>query len=95
MAKQIHGIIWLLVGIVVTVIALWVGKLLLFVILGVACIAFGGYKVLVQYMTKPKESKTDKFHEQMREEQRIKYCSRCGAPGHIKSNFCNRCGSKV
>jgi len=87
MAKQIHGIIWLLVGIVVTVIALWVGKLLLFVILGVACI--------VQYMTKPKESKTDKFHEQMREEQRIKYCSRCGAPGHIKSNFCNRCGSKV
>ena len=91
----IPGIIWVLVGVLIAGTSAYLGGLMPFLIIGVGFISFGGYKILINYMTKPKENKIDRKHEGIQKQASQKFCSNCGSPAQTKANFCNRCGKQV
>ncbi|MBS3127998.1 hypothetical protein J4410_02545 [Candidatus Woesearchaeota archaeon] len=93
---NIHGIVWVITGILIAGTSAYLGKLMAFLIIGVGFIVFGSYKMLVAYMTKPKETALNKTHEGIvSSSPQSKYCSQCGAGSHPKANFCIRCGAKL
>ena len=97
---SIHGMVWVIVGIVITTTAFLIEHLSFFKYIGFAFIVFGVLKLLMNFITKPKENKFDKSREQLnnkdnreRSRRAARYCANCGAAG--AGNFCRRCGTRL
>ena len=97
---KIPGIAFLVIGAVVTAASMYLPNLKVFFYVGLAFIAVGIFKVLIRYMTKPKESAMEKRAEgvqaaQRQQRQNYKVCPRCGAGSYPQANFCYHCGTRI
>ena len=91
---EIPGIVWLIVGIMITLVSLWLGNknIILFIIAGGVMVLVGLLKMVV----KRKEKKEMKAAERPQQQpQSVKYCHKCGTALMAIDQFCHNCGSRV
>jgi len=105
---KIHSIIWLLIGLLVSIVSQIANNasLRFFFYVGLLFIAIGFIKAVVSYLTpKPEKKQTHKlgllhhpqYHQKIAEEHPqayTKYCARCRQQARSIDNFCSRCGSR-
>jgi len=99
---RIHGLVFIIVGSVVSVYSYAVDpkNLRLFVWFGIGMLIFGIFRLLIDHMNKPKKhKKVHKHHVQQHSNYRRpvvnKFCHGCGGAVHDFQNFCHMCGSQL
>ena len=97
MAK-IHGIVYVLIGIFVTIASYLIDRndLWAFLYVGVFFIAFGVAKIVIQFiMGQKEEQKPQTAQQKSIHLQNYKKCHRCGNVSRLTDRFCARCGNKL
>ena len=101
---SIHGTVYLLIGIGVTIASKIINpeKLKIFFYLGLLFIAWGVMKLFFSYImaksSKPRHSQPQPHlhsHKNPNLQTLARYCSRCGNMLHGHGNFCQYCGAPV
>lgn len=101
---SIHGIVYLIVGVVVIVVSRTVNGMHSFFYVGVTFVAIGIAKLIFRYITREKKEKiidktpmkVPQYPQQQRYAQQQAYrCQRCGAHMGALFNFCSQCGARV
>lgn len=98
---KIPAIVYLIIGAIVTAGSMYIEGLTIFFYVGLIFIAVGVFKVVIAFVTKPKESAVEKQAEGIQQQQRqsaqrgIKTCPRCGAGSYPQANYCYYCGNRI
>ncbi|MBN1156382.1 zinc ribbon domain-containing protein [Candidatus Woesearchaeota archaeon] len=99
---SIKGIVFIIIGLFVSITSYVLGKkggtnLQIFVYVGIAFVAFGLVKMLIETAGKPKKEKRpeQRTNPASPSNQRVKYCPGCGAKMPAYAHFCFNCGMKV
>lgn len=93
---KIHGLIYILVGLFVSILSYKLNyeKLIFFFYAGLIFIFIGVIKLIFD-LIKREMSKTTTQHKIHGKPQNIRYCHQCGATLSLHHKFCTRCGAKV
>jgi ribosomal protein L40E len=98
---KIPAIAYLLIGVLISVTSMYIEGLKLFFYVGLLFIAIGVFKIVVRFITKPKETTIEKKAEGISQQQQqyrqpgIKVCKNCGAGSYSQARFCYYCGTKL
>ncbi len=99
---RIHGLVFIIVGAVVSIYSYAVDpkKMILFTIFGIGLLIFGIFRLLIDYINKPKERKKAPRHNVQKHSNYRgpvvnKFCHGCGSAVHDMQNFCHMCGSQL
>ena len=95
---KIHAIIYLIIGAVISYVSLRIGSTFTFFFyVGLVFIGIGVAKLLIGFLLKKKESKSEKKNEApMRVSPPLwKHCSRCKSQVRTVDFFCWRCGTRL
>lgn len=98
----IHGLVFLIFGIAISVFAYFVNSktdtagLNFFMWIGVVMAAYGLVKLFITRagVSKKEEKTPDEKLKNMMQKQSIKYCAKCGTKLPTRANFCYMCGTK-
>ncbi|MFC1647965.1 hypothetical protein ACFL1B_00760 [Nanoarchaeota archaeon] len=95
----IHGIIWIIVGALLSVFSKVFGKLQgrgFFEITFYLGIVFGLFGIAKLFFNRsPKEEKWDSSDERPGQRPSVVNCPKCSRRNHTISNFCHMCGHKL
>ena len=103
---KIHGIVYIIIGIIVAAISSTTNKLIVFFYVGLVFILIGAVKIFVDYTKKKmgitEESVYKKHYEALKQKQhqaqakqQYKRCLNCGNLLRIHDRFCTSCGARV
>ncbi|MAG91326.1 hypothetical protein CMO83_01470 [Candidatus Woesearchaeota archaeon] len=92
MAK-IHGLVYIVVGLFVSIASLRIdyGELYLFFYVGIIFIVVGSTKLVNKYL----ENQDKKLHKAKHHAHRLKYCHNCRNVIRTNDKFCNKCGVRA
>ncbi|MEK6874537.1 MAG: hypothetical protein AABX52_02200 [Nanoarchaeota archaeon] len=88
--KSIPGILYITVGVFVTVVAHYIKHLTFFFWIGILFVSVGIAKVMIKYILQSKPSGEKKLSS-----PGISFCSQCQIPVYITSHFCHHCGFRL
>ncbi|MBI4146667.1 hypothetical protein HY489_05015 [Candidatus Woesearchaeota archaeon] len=98
----IHWLIWLVVGLFVTITSTKLGgKLTMFLWVGILFIVIGIGKLAYKMLTAPKESHkghAPQVHKTTHHEVHNgpkRYCPKCGSQAIVHDNYCKHCGMRL
>ena len=94
---RIHGIAYIVIGIVIAAFSYSIEKLEIFLWAGIAFVVFGFLKLFIDSAMKPKRKAV--AHKHISSNNPLppvnRLCSRCGTNIHNMQNFCHNCGIKL
>ena len=93
---KIHGIIYILIGIFISIASYFVNvnDLYIFFYAGMFFIAYGVAKIVLGFIIGQKEQQKAVQHK-TQAHQSYKKCHRCGNIARLTDRFCSRCGTKM
>ncbi|MBN2368351.1 zinc ribbon domain-containing protein [Candidatus Woesearchaeota archaeon] len=98
MTKPIHGGVYLILGLGITVLSYYLldkgQKMAIFFYAGIIMAAYGLIKLLIIRLTKERKPKDANARMVMPKQVPVKYCSRCGSQIRQQDQFCQFCGMK-
>ena len=95
MAK-IHGIVYIIVGLFVSILS-WKfnkDKLIIFVYTGLLFILIGIAKLIFSFISRRK-GKSDAANQKIQPKAQLKYCPQCGSAAKLHDKFCAKCGARL
>jgi hypothetical protein len=95
---KIPALIYLLVGAVVSYVSLRIGNTFTFFFyVGLVFIGIGLAKLLIGFLLRKKETKTEKktLQQETKPVNHIRYCPRCRSACRMFDFFCWRCGTRL
>jgi len=92
---KIHGIIYILIGIFISIASYFVNvnDLYIFFYAGMFFVAYGIAKIVLNFIMGQKEQQ--KQQQIQKTHQSYRKCHRCGNIARLTDRFCARCGTKM
>lgn len=91
---KIPGIVYLIVGLGITIVSSFIEKFTIFLIVGILFMAVGVVKIIMNVGGGGKKEK-DKNNNNKKEIYRFAKCPGCGSFNHVDVNNCRSCGGNM